>query len=252
VATASERLHLLYEVNRRLGGFTDLAELVHYATRRTRELFDAEGCALLLVDRTRNEFYFPVASQRANSPASAQRLAEIRFPADRGIAGWVLEQDQSTLVEDVSRDSRFYSGVDQQTHMATRALLCSPLRTPAASIGVIEVVNPSTGALSGEDLEFLEALATDVALAYEKAALYERLRGEVVGLRQVCGVAGYGLVMVGAVFGVGTTVSHLAQALPLAELLTRPAWLASVAALLAGAALVGVARGWLVRRAAPA
>ena len=248
MTTAAERLHLLYEVNRRLTGFTDLDELLRYATQRTRELFEAEGCALLLVDRGREEFYFPIASQSASSHASEQRLSEIRFPADRGIAGWVLANDQAALVEDTSKDPRFYSGVDQQTQTATRAVLCAPLRSPSGNIGVVEVVNPSASAVTRDDLEFLEALATDIALAHEKARLYERLRGEVVGLRQASGIAGYGLAAVGLLLSLGTIFGHLAWALPVRELLTRPGLLTGVAAILVGLALVGVAHGWLVRK----
>lgn len=252
VVTATERLQLLYEVNRRLSGFTDLNELVHYGTRRTRELFEAEGCAILLVDPHRKEFFFPVASQSAFSQASPAHLAEIRFPADRGVAGWVMRHNQATLVPDTAADPRFYGGVDRQTHIVTRSLLCAPLRTPSGNIGVIEVVNPAPSCLTNDDIEFLDALAVDIAVAHEKALLYERLRGEVVGLRQACGMAGYGLLALGLALAIGTAFSQLALALPAAELLTRPTLLAAVGSLLVGGSLLAVARGWIVRRIASA
>jgi GAF domain-containing protein len=252
VTTAAERLHLLYEVNRRLTSFTDLDELVRYATRRTRELFGAEGCALLLVDRARKEFYFPVSSQSASSQASEAVMSEIRFPVDRGIAGWVLANDKPALVGDTSTDPRFYRGVDQLTHMATRAVLCAPLHAPSGNVGVVEVVNPDPAALTLEDLEFLEALATDIALAHEKALLYEQLRGEVIGLRQACRFAGFGLLAVGTLLSLGLLFRHVALALPLSELLVRPGLLASVALILAGVMLVGVGRGWFGHPAAHA
>jgi len=247
LTTAADRLHLLYEVNRRLTAFTDLDELLHYATARTRELFQAEGCGLLLVDRERQQFYFPIASQSATSQASEASLAEIRFPIDRGIAGWVVSHDEAALVDDTATDPRFFAGVDAKTHVSTRSLLCAPLRTPDGNIGVVEVINPSPSALTRDDLEFLEALATDIALAHEKALLYERLRGEVVSLRQACAFAGYGLLGIGVVFSLGTVLGHLAWALPMSELLTRPGVLAGLAAIGVGTSLVGVARGWLVR-----
>src|SRR5260221_3698582 len=101
MATASERLHLLYELNRGLTTFTDLNGLLHYVTGHARELFQAEGCALLLLDRSRSEFYLPVTSE--TDAATASRLSALRFPAHRGIAGWVLAHDQATMVEDVRR-----------------------------------------------------------------------------------------------------------------------------------------------------
>ena len=82
-----DRLHLLYEVTRRLATFTDLDELLRYATGRTRELLDAEGSAVLLLDPARREFNFGVASQSEAHRATSARLLEIRFPAHLGVAG---------------------------------------------------------------------------------------------------------------------------------------------------------------------
>ncbi len=249
--TPADRLHLLYELNRGLTGLTDLGDLLNYVTRRARELFNAEGCALLLLDPERHEFYFPIASENESYAASAARLRQIRFPADQGIAGWVLQHDRAEIVADAASDPRFYRGIDDQTQMTTRALLCAPLRTPWGNIGVIEVVNPAALALSGGDLEFLETLAGDVAVACERALLYGSLRDEVRGLRRTLRVAGYGLIAIGGLFIVGAVVGHLAWALPLRELPTRPGVLMGVVGAVVGTLLVAVGKGRLLLRQRP-
>lgn len=246
--TAADRLDVLYEVNRRLTTFTDLAELLRYATRRTRELFDAEGCALLLLDAERRSLSFPIASQSEARATTESRLAEIRFPADRGIAGWVLAHREGALVNDVARDERFYAGVDERTTITTRAVLCAPLTTEWGPIGVVEVVNPST-AFRAEDLAFLEALASDIAVAHEKVALHERLAGEVVGLRSICSLTGTALLVVGVASVLAATLVHLAVAAPLAELAARPGVVLGLAGVAAGGLLVAVGRGRIVPRA---
>jgi GAF domain-containing protein len=245
-----DRLQLLYELNRRLSTFFDLDDLVRYVTRRARELFRADGCALLLFDERRNEFYFPVASQREGRAATQERLTEIRFPADLGVAGWVFRNGEALLVADVRGDPRFYPGVDQQTGLTTVSILCAPLRTRSGNIGVIEVINPA-GAPSEDDLRFLDALAADVGMAHEKASLYERLRSEALGLRRLCGIAGAGLLAVGVVFAAGAVFAQRARALPLGDLVQHPGLLVGALCALMGAALVGVARGRTVSRAAP-
>jgi GAF domain-containing protein len=242
---ASDRLHLLYEVSQQLATFQNLDDLLRFATRRARELFEAEGCALLLLDHARNEFFFPIASQSESSGGSAARLAEVRFPADRGVAGWVLAHDEAAMVEDTSKDSRFFDGVDRDTAMSTRSLLCAPLRSRSGNIGVLEVVNPAPGLCTPEDLEFLQALAGDVAVAHENAALYARLRGELIGLRQICLFAGLALLALGVVVGAATLMAHLARALPLGELLGRPGLWFGGGSVLAGAALIAASRGWI-------
>ena len=251
---ASNQLRVLSDVGRSLATFIDLDDLVHYATRCTRELFGAEGCALLLLDRERAEFCFPVASQRESRAVSAAQLAEIRFPADRGVAGWVLAHDEAALVADTAQDERFYDAVDRKTAMHTRSLLCAPLRTRAGNIGVIEVVNPGEGRLGRNDLDFLDALASEIGVAYEKAELYRELELEVVDLRRFCRLAGVGLAIVGGLLAVGAAFFHRARVLPWSELPTQRGIVVGGVCIVIGALLVAAGKGWIVpkrvRRAA--
>lgn len=240
--TPTERLHLLYEINRRLTTFDDPPEFQAYITRRTREIFSAEGGSLLLLDRSRNEFYFPVASQSAASHVTPAQLAEIRFPADRGVAGWVLANDQAVWVADVSKDPRFYSDVDKQTEAHTHSILAAPLRTSSGNIGVIELINPGRGNFGKEDLDFFEALASDIAVSYEKADLLARLRGEVSALRQLCRALGVVMLGGGVFLAIGAVFFRLARAAPLSELPVTPGLWFGVAGAAIGAALLRAAR----------
>lgn len=220
VSSLAERLDVLCEVNRRLATFASLDELLGYATRCARELFEAEGCALLLVDAAREEFRFPVSSQSAASRVSPERLQEIRFPVTQGIAGWVLAHGEPLVIEDAQKDPRFFAGVDAATGTTTHVVLCAPLRTSEGTIGVIEVVNPR-GRGEG-DLKLLEALGSDVAVAHEKAALYAALRQEVAGLRRLARLGGLVLAAIGASLVGAAVLAHLARALPLGELVGEP------------------------------
>jgi GAF domain-containing protein len=246
VSDASNQLRVLSDIGRSLATFIDLDDLVHYATRCTRDLFAAEGCALLLLDRERSEFCFPVASQRDSRAISAAQLAEIRFPADRGVAGWVLANNEAAVVADTAKDPRFYDAVDRKTEMQTKALLCAPLRTRSGNIGVIEVVNPGEGRLGRNDLDFLDALASEIGVAYEKAALYNELEREVVDLRRFCGLAGLGLSVLGVLVAATAAFFHRARVLPWSELPTQRGVLLGAICILIGALLVAVGRGWII------
>ena len=77
MARGADRLEVLCELNRRLATFTDLDELLRYATRRARELFDADGCALSWFDRGRRKLYVSaVAGAAMRSPSKARRTGQ--------------------------------------------------------------------------------------------------------------------------------------------------------------------------------
>jgi GAF domain-containing protein len=246
VSDAPTQLRVLAEVSRSLARFTDLDELVQYATRRTRELFEAEGCAVLLLDGRQNEFCFPVASQRDCSAVTAAELAEVRFPATQGVAGWVLAHDEGALVADTSKDPRFSNAVDRRTAMQTRALLCAPLRTHDGNIGVLEVVNPSAAHLTADHLEFLDILANEIGVAYATAELYRQIEREVIDLRRFCRVLGFGLALLGFVLCGGAVLYHRIRVLPWSELPAQRGMLLGLVSVVIGIVLVGVGKGWVV------
>jgi GAF domain-containing protein len=149
----------------------------------------------------------------------------------------VLANGKSARIDDVQHDPRFYSGVDAATGVTTRTLVAAPLRTTTGAIGVIEVINPHD--LEDGDVEFLEALGSDVAVAHEKAALSAALRDEAAGLRRLGRLAGLGIVALGVGLVAATVFAHAAHALPLRELTDEPGLL--LGALVAAGGLVLVA-----------
>ena len=86
------------------------------------------------------------------------------------------------------------------------------------NIGVIEVVNPGEGRLGRNDLDFLDALASEIGVAYEKAALYRELEREVIDLRRFCRVAGWVLSLLGVLLASAAAFFHRARVLPWSEL----------------------------------
>jgi len=186
---SSQQLQLLYDVSRSLHSLIDLNELLAWVVEKSKELLDADGSSVILLDETGRELYFPYVSPEHSE--IADRLKQLRMPADKGIAGAVVQTGQSLLVADVTRDPRFFSGMDEQTGAATRAIICAPLRTNHGIIGVIECINKRHGDFSEAELTFLEALAGSIAVAIENARLYQtlklseaRLRDEVLTLER--------------------------------------------------------------------
>jgi Nif-specific regulatory protein len=188
-------LRKVYELGNAFSERLDLDELIPFVLAKCRELLNAEGVAVLFIDPERNELYFPYVSQ--DDPEVARRLTGLRFPAERGIAGAVLRSGRAEKVDDVSSDSRFFSGVDRKTGMATGSiiaapLIAAPLITDEGSLGVLEAVNRRGGGpFSSSDLALFEALAASVAVAIRNARRFghmkaseQRLRVQVGSLRR--------------------------------------------------------------------
>src|ERR1044071_1048151 len=111
--TNPEKLSLLFELSRAFGALTAFEELLPLVNLRTKEVLDAESCAILLLDEARTELYFPITADV--SPEIEERLRKVRMPIDRGIAGWVVREGRPTIVADVSRDERFNPEIDRQS-----------------------------------------------------------------------------------------------------------------------------------------
>jgi GAF domain-containing protein len=241
--TTAEQFQLLYELSRSLATFSDLDELVRFATRAVRELFRAEGSAILLLAENGREFRFPVASMAESGTKAGDVLRELRFPADRGIAGRVLVEGEAVAVNDVQENVQFYGGVDKETGITTRAILAAPLRTERGTVGVIEVINPASGTFTAADAKFLDTVASDVAVAYDKADLQAQLEQEVVSLRQAGRLVAGTVVVVGVLVMGGATLTHLAYGAPLGTLAVRPPFIGGLLCVVAGVALFRTTRG---------
>ena len=181
---------LIYELGNAFASRLELFPLIELVTSKCREVLDADGVSVMLLDAESQELYFPFLSDR--DPKVAERLRRLRVPVGKGIAGEVFQTGRSVRIDNVSRDNHFYSGVDQKTGFTTRSVLAAPLIANEIRLGVIEAVNPQgRDAFSADDLALLEVLADSVALAILNAdrvgklkASEEMLRTEVGALRR--------------------------------------------------------------------
>jgi transcriptional regulator with GAF, ATPase, and Fis domain len=180
-------LRLLYDLGCAFSAKIDLPELIPFVIAKCREALDAEGVSVMLLDRERNELYFPYVS--GEDARVRDRLSHVRFPGDAGIAGAALKSGRAILVNDAQNDPRFYSGVDRETGIITHSIIAVPLASERGNIGVVEVVNRRGGAsFTDQDLYFLETVSGSIAIAIDNAQLYAKLRDSEQNLRTQVGV----------------------------------------------------------------
>src|SRR5690348_14348211 len=98
----SARYRLLYELGCRFTERIELHDLLSFIIEKCRDVLQAEGVAVLLLDKARNEFHFPYVSEPDSDVA--RRLSGHRFPAHLGFAGVVLSSGRSLKIDDVQTD----------------------------------------------------------------------------------------------------------------------------------------------------
>jgi GAF domain-containing protein len=131
----------------------------------------ADASSILLWDRRRKRLVFV-----ATIGEKERELTEIQVPLEGSIAGWVILNEESVIINDVQSDPRFFSGADESTGFVTRNLICSPMEVRGKIVGVLEVLNKSGGASFTEaDLQLLQAVADHTASAIKNARRYEDL-----------------------------------------------------------------------------
>lgn len=166
-----EELKTLARLSAILNSTLDPREVQKRAMESATELMKAEVGSLLLVDEKSNDLYFEVALGEKGA-----KVKEIRLKMGEGIAGWVAQNGEPLVIDDVTKDPRFSGKADEKSKFATKNMICVPVMIKEKIIGVLQAINKKEGVFSGKDLELFQMLANQVAIAIDNARLMEELR----------------------------------------------------------------------------
>jgi GAF domain-containing protein len=146
--------NLVEAAERPLGDIEILALLSEVLDNALRTINAWDG-SLLALDEDTGELVFVLARGSVARPELQWR----RLPRGEGIAGWVAQRGEPTIVNDAKSDDRFYPAVDEELGFDTRSVLASPIRGGGKLLGVIEVLNKRDGNLfSHHDLRLLSLM----------------------------------------------------------------------------------------------
>ena len=163
------RFQRLLDLTSELATTFDLDTLLQRIVVAARELTDCEASSLLLYDQQSHSLYFEAATG-----ALVGGVGQRAIPADNSIAGWVFTHGQPLLSDDVMSDQRFFREIDAVTRFETRSILGVPLKTKNKVMGVIESVNKVQGRFDEEDVQILQTLAAQAAIAIENSQLFKQ------------------------------------------------------------------------------
>ncbi len=167
----ANQLATLLRVSQLLNSSLDLPETIAQSIQLAAGAVGAEVSSVIVAEPGSGELTFYVASG-----GRKESLVGLRMRHGEGIAGWVIDNDQTVSVGDAARDPRFCSRVDATSGFVTRSILCVPMKLRGQTFGALEACNRIDSSLfSANDEAFLSALAHPIASAIENAQLYTRL-----------------------------------------------------------------------------
>ena len=164
-----QQAELLLNVSRRVSGIESLDDVLKALVEVIANELGAERASLFMNDRSTGELYSRVAQGNFSR--------EIRVLNSSGIAGAVFQSGQGEIIDDAYADDRFNQQVDKQTGFKTHNIVCAPIKTVKGDvIGVTQALNKKDGPFTPDDLNLLEAITTQAAVALQSSQFIERMK----------------------------------------------------------------------------
>ena len=167
---------LFYEVASSIHAVLDPDEMLQKILGTIKKVFHIEGASIAIHDAANSEFYFLRTVEDDINEKHRNNADPLRFPDHLGVAGWVLRENHAAIIPDVSKDDRFYRGMDEKEDFVTKSMICLPLRTRKGLLGLLYVLNKIDGKFTEKEGNLLETLSGWIAISLENAQMYGQLR----------------------------------------------------------------------------
>ena len=163
----SDPLVSLVKIGRSITAVTNIDVLLKVIAEETKIAIQADRCTVFLLDKEKNELWSKVALGMDSQ--------EIRFPADKGLAGYVVKTGEPLNIPDAYNDDRFNPDIDKKTGYKTKTILCMPIKNNNQEIiGAFQVLNKLDGVFTKGDEDLLVAIGGSASIALENAQLFEQ------------------------------------------------------------------------------
>ena len=157
-----------------LNSTIDLNKVLEFSMDVVKDVIEAEGSSVLLLDETTNELIFKIATGKAGTKLQE---SQFRIKVGEGVAGRVAMTGKRLMISDAQSDPAFSKKADEKTGLVTKSIMCVPLMVKSKLIGVLEAINKKDDHLFDEsDFEFFSILSNQIAVAIENARIYDDLR----------------------------------------------------------------------------
>jgi GAF domain-containing protein/HAMP domain-containing protein len=178
----SNQLKAAALVSKEAAAIRDIHQMLNQAVQLISNYFGFYHAAIFILDDVREYAIL----EAANSEGGQRMLArghKLRI-GQVGIVGYVADVGVPRIALDVGEDAIFFNNPDLPL---TRSEMALPLKARGQVIGVLDVQSIEEAAFTNEDVETLQVLADQVALALDNARLIKETRDALDELRNIYG-----------------------------------------------------------------
>ncbi len=176
-----EKLKTLIALNTKISTeYSDLNSLLTSIMEAAMCMVECDSVSLMLLNNEDGKLHFSIAL--------GPKGAEVKkiIVDSKSIAGWVCQNKQAVIINDVANDPRFNSTVQEKTQYITRNMIAFPMIAAGECIGVIEVLNKAEGRdFSENDLSVLRLFGSQAGSAYENANVFIQNKQQLNVLQKV-------------------------------------------------------------------
>jgi len=180
VARRAESERTLRQIAARITALRDPAEVLQQVVDDSKRLLVSDGAHLTLMSDDRT-YVYPVVVAGGTDEATESWLKTQQFPIGGGMNGLAAETGEPAWTADYLADPRIPHEPDDQDvarRMSLRGMAVAPLRAVGGeTLGTLAVSYEQPRQVSPDEIELLQGLADQAAIAVTNLRLYDRLAG---------------------------------------------------------------------------
>ncbi len=164
------RLELLNSISKRLTAAIDVDEL---SAKISQDIKAALGVYYVFIGLVEVDQLVIIANVGGDNQIAPDK---VRFTiGEDSVSGWVITHNEGLLISDIDLDDRYRSHADaSQTHSE----LVVPIRIAEQVMGVLGVASDQRAAFEPEDMNLLQSIADQLALAIENVKSYQEAQAQ--------------------------------------------------------------------------